>query len=67
MNQSGSNTPAKAQSQGTNASGVKKVQSARPDWSKARGARPASVERPSGSAIPRGAGRPGGAKGPGKR
>ncbi|MCK7541754.1 MAG: hypothetical protein MZV63_68130 [Marinilabiliales bacterium] len=42
------------------------MQSARPDWSKARGARPSSVERPSGSRIPKGAGKPGGAKGPGK-
>jgi hypothetical protein len=60
-------TGAKVQNQGTNATGVKKVQSARPDWSKARGARPPSVERPSGSRIPKGAGKPGGAKGPGKR
>ncbi len=61
------NNQAKAQDQGTNTPGVKKVQSARPDWSKARGARPSSVERPSGSRIPKGAGKPGGAKGPGKR
>ncbi|MBE0677411.1 MAG: hypothetical protein IH592_01470, partial [Bacteroidales bacterium] len=61
------NNQAKAQNQGTNTPGVKKVQSARPDWSKARGARPSSVERPSGSRIPKGAGKPGGAKGPGKR
>ncbi|MDF1558994.1 MAG: hypothetical protein P1P83_02190 [Bacteroidales bacterium] len=57
----------KGQPQSGNASGVKKVQSARPDWSKARGARPASIERPSGSRIPKGAGRPAGAKGPGRR
>jgi uncharacterized protein YxeA len=57
----------KGQPQTGNASGVKKVQSARPDWSKARGARPASIERPSGSRIPKGAGRPAGAKGPGRR
>lgn len=50
-----------------NAYGVKKVKSARPDWSKARGARPASVERPSGSRMPKGVGRPGGIKGPGRR
>jgi len=53
--------------QGANTSGVKKIQGARPDWSKARGARPASVERPSGSRIPKGAGKPGGARGPGRR
>ena len=58
-NQSGS------QSQKGNAYGVKKVNSARPDWSKARGARPASVERPSGSRIAKGVGKPHGAKGPG--
>jgi hypothetical protein len=65
--QAGNNTQAKVQNQGANASGVKKVQSARPDWSKARGARPASIERPSGSRIPKGAGKPAGAKGPGRR
>ncbi|HNR40696.1 MAG TPA: hypothetical protein PKL65_00560 [Bacteroidales bacterium] len=50
-----------------NAGEVKKIRGARPDWSRARGARPASVERPSGSRIPKGAGKPGGAKGPGRR
>jgi hypothetical protein len=65
--QAGSNAQTKVQNQGANASGVKKVQSARPDWSKARGARPASIERPSGSRIPKGAGKPAGAKGPGRR
>ncbi len=58
-------TRVKAQSQKGNASGVKQIRSARPDWSKAKGARPASVERPSGSRIPKGAGKPHGAKGPG--
>lgn len=67
QNQAATNRPASAQSQGANGSGVKKIQGARPDWSKARGARPASVERPSGSRVPKGAGKPGGAKGPGKR
>ena len=61
------NSQAKVQGEGSSSSGVKKIQGARPDWSKARGARPASVERPSGSRIPKGAGKPGGAKGPGKR
>jgi uncharacterized protein YxeA len=60
-------TQAKGQSQKGNANGVKQVHSARPDWSKAKGARPASVERPSGSRIPKGAGKPHGAKGPGGR
>jgi uncharacterized protein YxeA len=65
--QTGANTQARTQNKAGNASGIKKVQSARPDWSKARGARPPSVERPSGSRIPKGVGKPGGAKGPGKR
>lgn len=47
--------------------GIKQVKSARPDMSKARGARPPSIERPSGSRIPRGVGRPGGAIKPGKK
>ena len=50
-----------------NSSGVKQVHGARPDWSKAKGARPASIERPSGSRIPKGVGKPGGAKGVGRR
>jgi hypothetical protein len=40
--------------------GVKQVKGARPDMSKARGARPAYIERPAGSGIPKGIGRPGG-------
>jgi hypothetical protein len=40
---------------------VKQVKGARPDMSKARGARPPSIVRPSGSGIPRGIGKPGGA------
>ncbi|HOS70978.1 MAG TPA: hypothetical protein PLZ75_00855 [Bacteroidales bacterium] len=52
---------------GTSAVPAKKIQGARPDWSKAKGARPASIERPSGSRIPKGAGRPAGARGPGRR
>ncbi len=39
---------------------VKQIKSGRPDMSKARGARPPSVVRPSGSGIPRGVGKPGG-------
>lgn len=46
---------------------VKQVLSARPDMSKAKGARPPSIVRPSGSRIPKGVGRPGGAGGPGRR
>ncbi len=40
---------------------VKQVKSGRPDMSKARGARPPSIVRPSGSQVPRGVGKPGGA------
>ena len=45
-----------------NASGrsVKQVRSAKPDLSKARGARP-NITRPSGSGVPKGVGKPGGA------
>jgi len=39
---------------------VKQVKGARPDMSKARGARPPSISRPSGSGIPKGIGKPGG-------
>jgi hypothetical protein len=46
---------------------IKQVQGARPDMSKARGARPAYIERPVGSGIPKGIGRPGGAIKPGKK
>jgi hypothetical protein len=53
---------------GANGNGaVKQVRSARPDMSKARGARPGSVVRPSGSRIPKGVGRPRGAGHPVKR
>lgn len=39
---------------------VKQVKARRPDMSKARGARPPMIVRPSGSGIPKGAGKPGG-------
>ncbi|MCJ7448675.1 MAG: hypothetical protein MUO72_13375 [Bacteroidales bacterium] len=39
---------------------VKQVKGARPDMSKAKGARPPSIVRPSGSGIPKGIGKPGG-------
>jgi hypothetical protein len=42
------------------ANAVKQVQGARPDMSKARGARPPNIVRPSGSSVPRGMGKPGG-------
>ena len=40
---------------------VKQVRSGRPDMTRARGARPPMIVRPSGSGIPKGVGRPGGA------
>ena len=50
-----------------NNTGVKQVRSARPDMSKARGARPPYITRPSGSGIPKGIGKSQGSKSPGKR
>lgn len=44
---------------------VKQVKTARPDMSKARGARPPDIVRPAGSRIPNGIGRPAGAVRPG--
>ena len=46
--------------QGNAANAVKQVKSARPDMSKARGARPPTIVRPGGSGIPKGIGKPGG-------
>jgi hypothetical protein len=40
---------------------AKRVRSGRPDMTRARGARPPSIIRPSGSGIPKGVGKPGGA------
>jgi hypothetical protein len=40
---------------------VKQVKGARPDMSKASGARPPVITRPSGSVVPRGIGKPAGA------
>lgn len=52
--------------QKTGSTEIKQVKGARPDMSKARGARPPDIERPSGSRIPKGVGRPGGAIKPGR-
>lgn len=51
----------KDKSSGNTKSQVKQVKSARPDMTRARGARPPDIVRPSGSRIPRGVGRPAGA------
>ena len=40
---------------------AKQVRSGRPDMTRARGARPPTIVRPSGSGIPKGVGKPGGA------
>ena len=40
---------------------VKRIKGGRPDMTKARGARPPMVVRPSGSGMPKGVGKPGGA------
>ncbi len=45
---------------------IKQVKSARPDMSRAKGARPPDIIRPSGSRIPKGVGRPAGAGKPGR-
>jgi hypothetical protein len=45
---------------------VKQVKSTRPDLSKARGARPPDIVRPTGSRIPRGIGKPTGLLKPGR-
>jgi hypothetical protein len=47
--------------QGNGLQSVKRVRSGRPDMTKARGARPPLIVRPSGSGIPKGVGKPGGA------
>jgi uncharacterized protein YxeA len=39
---------------------VKQIKGAKPDMTKARGARPPKIVRPSGSGIPKGIGKPGG-------
>jgi hypothetical protein len=46
---------------GGNGQTLKQVKGARPDMSKARGARPPEITRPSGSVVPRGIGKPAGA------
>lgn len=53
----GNNQPGKGNASQT----PKRIRSGRPDMSRARGARPPSIVRPSGSGIPKGVGKPGGA------
>ena len=66
QNQVQARTQAQNKNQGNaqkaaNENAVKQVKSAKPDMSKAKGARP-NIVRPSGSAVPKGAGKPGGIK-----
>jgi hypothetical protein len=66
QNQGEDQNQARNQNQGSaknnsNTKAVKQVKSAKPDMSKARGARP-NIVRPSGSNVPKGAGKPGGVK-----
>lgn len=49
------------QANGRAGKAVKQVRGNRPDMSKAKGARPPMIVRPSGSGVPKGVGRPGGA------
>jgi len=46
---------------------VKQVKGSKPDMTKAKGARPPYIVRPSGAGMPKGAGKPGGAIRPGRR
>ena len=57
---------AQNQSGQNNAKAAKQINSARPDMSKAKGARP-NIVRPSGSSMPKGAGKPAGVGKPGGR
>jgi hypothetical protein len=50
-----------ANSMGNTVQTAKQVRSSRPDMSKARGARPPLIIRPTGAGMPKGAGKPGGA------
>lgn len=60
-NQQNAKGNAYGQANGNNAAKtVKQVKGGRPDMSKAKGARPPMIVRPSGSGIPRGVGKPGG-------
>lgn len=56
----------KSAKSGNGAATIKQVKSARPDMSRAKGARPPDIIRPSGSRIPKGVGRPAGAGKPGR-
>jgi len=50
-----------------NSKQAKEVKSTKPDMNRSKGARPAYINRPSGTIRPQGAGKPGGAIRPGRR
>jgi len=52
---------ANGQANGRAGKAVKQVKGSRPDMSKAKGARPPLIVRPSGSGVPKGVGKPAGA------
>lgn len=63
-NGNGQNAQGNGRNQTGNRYGVqtaKRIRNGRPDMTRARGARPPSIVRPSGSGIPKGVGKPGGA------
>jgi len=63
-NGNGQNVQGNSRNQTGNMNGnqtAKRIRSGRPDMTRARGARPPSIVRPSGSGIPKGVGKPGGA------
>jgi predicted kinase len=63
-NENGQNAKGNGTNQTGNSYGyqtAKRVRGGRPDMTRARGARPPSIVRPSGSGIPKGVGKPGGA------
>lgn len=49
------------QANGNAGKAVKQVRGSRPDMTRAKGARPPMIVRPSGSGVPKGVGKPGGA------
>lgn len=59
-NQNGNAYGAQNSGNGNSRQAVKRVRAGRPDMSRARGARPPVIVRPSGSGIPKGIGKPGG-------
>jgi hypothetical protein len=55
-----SNAPGQAANGNRQSKAIKQDRGSRPDMSKAKGARPPMIVRPSGSGVPKGVGKPGG-------